>query len=285
MRSVTVSILAMTGNAGPPAAGSYLQTARMLVDRTPGGMRATTEHAAEMDGSFSEDGESWTMRVPTDVTERGLSWEIEDLLSLVLTTGWKRAAWVPLHAAGVTDGRRGAIVCAASGGGKTTFMMAMVRAGWRALGDDKLLLRSDGGGPTTGALKHMLNVDPSVASWWPEIGDLRGLPEYSAFTPKRRVALTALWSNSTATAMRPTSIISLQRRSEARGIGLERMDGATTLATLLRQTVIPTQPDEARWITGELAACAQAAVGFKITVGDDAYVDPDALKNVVAGLT
>jgi hypothetical protein len=256
----------------------------MLVDRTPDGLRATTEHGAAIDGTFSDDGESWQMRVPIDVAERGLSWEIEDLLSLVLTTGWKRASWVPAHAAAVTDGSRGAIVCAASGGGKTTFMMAMVRAGWLALGDDKLLLRSDGHGPTIGALKHMLNVDPSVASWWPEIGDLRGLPEYSAYTPKRRVALTSLWPNSAATSMRPTSVISLQRQRGLGGIRFERMDPTETLTTLLRQTVIPTEPDEARWITGELALCAQAAVGFKITVGDDAYRDPDALKSVVAEL-
>jgi hypothetical protein len=264
----------MTANGvGAAARGEYLQTARMAVDRTPGGMRATTDHGAGLDGQFGAEGERWQLRVPADVTERGLAWEIEDLLSLVITTGWRRAGWVPLHAGAVTDGRRGAIVCAGSGGGKTTFTMALTRAGWRSLGDDKLLLRTDGSEPLVGALKHMLNVDPAVDAWFPEIGNLRGLPEYSAWTPKRRVALTALWPDSTVASMRPTTILSLERRTGTVGFTMEAMDATATVAALLRQTVIPTDPDEARWITGTLAACARGASGVKVILGDDAYTD------------
>lgn len=267
--------------AGAPARGDYLRAARMLVDRAPGGMRATTEHGAELDGSFTEGGERWQMRVPEDVAERGLWWEVEDLLSLVLTTGWRRAGWVPLHAAALTDGRRGAIVCAAGGGGKTTFTMGMVRAGWKSLGDDKLLLRSDGSQSLIGALKHMLNVDPAAEAWFPELGDLRGLPEYSAWTVKRRVALASLWPDSRASSMRPTTIISLQRRPGRGAFVSEPMDAGATVATLLRQTVVPTDHEQARWITREVAACARDAVGLRLTVGDDAYLEPGAIAQVI----
>jgi hypothetical protein len=268
----------------PAARGEYLVAARMWVDKTPTGMRATTEHGAAIEGEFSDDGERWRMAVPRDVTNRGIAWEIEDLLSLVLTTGWRRAGWVPLHAAGLTDRQRGVVVCATGGGGKTTFTMAMVRAGWKSLGDDKLLLRTDGSEPLIGALKHTMNVDPAVAAWFPEVGDLRGLPEYSAWAIKRRVTLDSLWPGSAAAAMRPTTVVSLERRPGAGAFRSEPMDTAATLATLMRQTVIPTDPAEARWITSELAACARAAVGVRLTVGDDAYVNPAGIAQVVRTL-
>ena len=144
VKPVDLNCLVVAGTSGPQARGDYLIAAQMRVDLTPDGMRATTNHGAQMDGHFDHAGERWDMRVPSSMVDLGLWPEIEDLLSLVLTTGWRRAQWVPLHAAGLTDGRRGVLVCATSGGGKTTFMMAMVRAGWRSLGDDKLLLQTAG---------------------------------------------------------------------------------------------------------------------------------------------
>ena len=103
----------------------------------------------------------------------------------MLTTGWRRAGWVPLHAAGLVApssgtsddrDRHGVIVCAMGGGGKTTFTVAMVRRGWRSLGDDKLLLRSTDFGSVTEALivasiKQILNVDPAAAALFPELAD------------------------------------------------------------------------------------------------------------------
>jgi hypothetical protein len=224
------------------------------------------------------------MTVPRQIVSAGWWPEIEDLLSLVLTTGWRRAGWVPIHAAALSNSQRGAIVCAASGGGKTTFMMAMVRRGWRSLGDDKLLLRSEGSQALVVALKLMLNVDPAVEAWFPEIGDLRGLPEYSAWTPKRRVALESLWPSSTQLTMRPTTIVALQRRPGSGTFRVEPMDAGATIATLLRQTVIPHDPAQARWITREIAACAGGSVGVRVEVGDDAYTDPAAIDRVAQAL-
>jgi hypothetical protein len=249
----------------------------MFVDKTDHGMYATTEGGAVMEGSFANDSENWHMRVPPSLMADQRWWEIEDLLSLLLTTGWRRAGWVPLHAAALTNGARGILVCAGSGGGKTTFMMAMARAGWGALGDDKLLLRTDGPQPLVVGIKHMLNVDPRVDAWFPEIGDLRGLPEYSAATPKRRVALGALWPDSPAFSMHPTTIVSLERQPGPGTMTVDRMDPAATIGTLLRQTVIPRDPEDARWITRELAACARGAQGIRLIVGDDAYADRSAI--------
>lgn len=268
---------------GVPAVGGYLQCAQMLVDTVPDGLRATTARGASLVGRLDADRERWHMIVPPEIVDHGLWPEIEDLLSLVLTTGWRRAGWVPLHGGGLTDGERGVVICAGSGGGKTTFTLAMVRRGWRSLGDDKLLLgKADPS--VVAAVKHMLNVDPAVAAWFPELGDLGSLPEYSAWTPKRRVSLARVWPGSRALQMRPTHLVSVVRRPGRGGALAEEMGLAEAIDTLLRQSVIPRHPDTARPISSALAQLAQRVQALRVVVHDDAYEDASALDAIEQAL-
>jgi hypothetical protein len=279
MRNVELSCT----DGGAPAEGaqgSYLECARMLVDGTDHGLRATTASGGVISATFGAGGERWSMRVSDEIMSRALWWEVEDMLSLVLTTGWRRAGWVPLHAGGLTDGRRGLLVCASGGGGKTTFTLAMARRGWHALGDDKLLVAMDGQPQRVAAVKHMLNVDPVVQRWFPEVGDLSALPEYSAWTVKRRVSLRAFWPSAPATEMSATHLIAIERRPDARGISVSAMAPADAISTLLHQSVVPRDPRIAGPIARTLATLAQRVKAVRVTMGDDAYVDPSALTAV-----
>lgn len=273
--------VAVTGRPVPTrAAGSYLECAQMLVDALPFGLRATTTRGASLAGRFDEDSESWLMEVPETLIAGGWWPEIEDLVSLVLTTGWRRAGWVPLHAAGLARPGRGVVVCASGGGGKTTFSVAMVRRGWQMLGDDKLLLGTVAGRPALAALKHMLNLDPAVARWFPEVGDLSRLPEYSVWSPKRRVALAAFWPAAAAHSMTPTHLVQLVRRRDRRATSISVLEQADTLAALMRQSVIPRQPDAARRIVGALAGLGRSVVGYRLELGEAAYENPAALDGI-----
>ena len=270
-------VCAVGGTRVAGALGSYLVCARMLVDMTHDGLLATTAHGGVIRATFAEGGERWSMRVSEEIMSGGIWPEVEDMLSLVLTTGWRRAGWVPLHAGGLTDGHRGLLVCAGSGGGKTTFTLAMARRGWRALGDDKLLLEMNGRPQYVAAIKHMFNVDPAVRRWFPEVGDLRALSEYSAWTPKRRVSLRSFWPLAPATEMSATHLLTLERRPGEHGIGVSVMTTADSISTLLHQSVIPRDPRIAGPIARTLATLAQRISAMRVTVGDDAYSDPDAL--------
>lgn len=275
-RSVEL-LCTVAGGHAAAARGNYLEAMRMLVDATHDGLRATTEHGGEICATFVASGERWSMRVSPEIIS-GSHWtEVEDMLSLVLTTGWRRAGWVPLHAGGLTNGRRGLLVCAGGGGGKTTFTVAMARRGWRALGDDKLLLAMDGDPQHVAAIKHMLNVDPAVQRWFPEVGDLSVLPEYSSWTIKRRVSLSEFWPSARATEMSATHLLAIERRRDAQGIAVSPMTRADAISTLLHQSVIPSDPEIARRITRTLASLAQRVSATRVTVGDDAYADPSAL--------
>lgn len=269
---------------GPPLAdarGDYLEAVRMLVDALPDGVRATTRHGGSIEATFTDSGERWSMNLADDVMANELSLlDLEDMLSLVLTIGWRRAGWVPLHAGGLTDGRRGLLVCAGGGGGKTTFTLAMARRGWRALGDDKLLVAMNGRPGYVAAIKHMLNVDPAVRQWFPEVGDLSALPQYSSFSPKRRVPLGRFWPSAPAFDMSTTHLLTIDRQRGVRGITVSAMSTADAISTLLHQSVIPREPGIAGAITQTLATMAQRVTGLRVTVGDGAYADADALSVV-----
>ena len=218
------------------------------------------------------------MVVPERIVAEGWWPEIEDLVSLVVTTGWRRAGWTPLHAAGLVRGATGVVVCATSRGGKTTFSMAMARRGWRLVGDDKLLLGRVGGRTVVGAVKHMLNVDPAATSWFPELGDLSHLPIYSEWSPKRRLSLGSVFPDAPERSMTPTHLISLVRQPDAgERIRVTPMTRADAIATLLRQTVIPMERTVARQVTSAVVGLAQSLEAIRVEVPDAVYADPDAV--------
>ena len=58
------------------------------------------------------------------------------------------------------------------------------------------------------------------------------------------------------------------------------MSPSAVLATLLRQTVIPTDPVAAASIIAVVAACSRQASGLGLIIGHGAYEHPDVLDQV-----
>ena len=176
------------------------------------------------------------------------------------------------------------LVCAGSRGGKTTFSMAMVNRGWRLIGDDKLLLGAPHGTWIVAGIKHVMNVDPVASAWFSELGDLTVLPEYSAWSPKRRVSLASVWPAAAALQGEPTHLVQLIR-TEGRGeVKVSPLSIADRISVLLHQTVIPLDPAIARHITSTLAVRAERLLGVRVEVPDDVYAQPHALDAVEEAL-
>lgn len=262
----------------PSAQGNFLVLSRMSVDSTDKGLHATTTSGAHGSGQLAADHERWLFQVPDQLIEAQKLEEIEDLLSLALTTGWRREGWVPLHAAGLTIGDRSIILCAPSGGGKSTLTAALIRRGWRALGDDKLLLKlEDGGEPLVAALLHTFNLHPRTREWLPEVGDLEQRPVYSALTPKRKVPVAEIWPDRTDARARPSDLVWLIRRDDFSGMEVTTLEPNEVLSCLLRQTVIPNEPGTASQIVSTIVSTASKLKGVRLEVGRDAYRDLDIL--------
>lgn len=274
-----------------PAAGSYIEAARMHVDAAPDGLRATTDNGASLVGEFFAESERWQMTVDPDLIRAQAWFDVEDLLTLILTTGWRRAGWVPLHAGGLvsppsdTTLGSGVLVCAASGGGKTTFTVALVRRGWRSLGDDKLLLRASGGQSLVASVKQMLNIDPAAGAWFPELAGIADLPEYSTWTPKRRVSLGNIWSHAPAMTMQPTHLVVVSRMEGRGGIDVTPLSSDEAMSALLHQTVVPSEPSVARPIVAAVARLGEGIRGFRFRLFEDAFTRPNALEEATRVLT
>ena len=277
-RAVALDTLTVATSQGRPASGTYLVANQMRVDSTANGWRATTDGGAVLTGTANGYGESWQLVVPGRLVETERWSEVEDLLTVVLTVGWRRAGWVPIHAGGITTRERGVLVCAGSMGGKTTFTLAMVRRGWQTLGDDKLLLGERGGLPIIGAAKHTLNVDPAVAAWFPELRGIAELPPYSAWTPKRRVRLAAHWPQAVAYEMTPSHVLVLERTAlPGHELIVGELDRSETIGALLRQSVIPRDHEAARSSAGALGRLAEKTTGLRVQVPDGVFSRPGAL--------
>jgi hypothetical protein len=264
----------------PPAEGRFLHCAKMRVDADGEDLRASFDGGVS--ATFDSRTGSWRVRLPSARPTGPVLADIEGLVTLVLATGWRALGWVPLHAGAVAKDGRCALLCAPSGGGKSSLTVAMVARGWQTLGDDKLLLRHDG--RELRALLFHLNLDPRTRFWFPALGDLASLPEYSMWTPKRRLKITSVWPSSGRETARPTHLVAITREAGVVGVTVEPMARGETLSLLLHQTVVPGDPAVARRMVGPVAACAAGLESWRVTVGDDAYRDADALAPLEAAL-
>jgi hypothetical protein len=283
-----VSVSLDVADAPTPVRPGYLSCVRMDVDAPAADVLvATTLVGAAATGHLGADRDEWTITAPAGAIAAETLEDVEDLVGLALTTGWRRAGFVPVHAAGVVgpDGSC-ALLCAPSGGGKSTMTAALVRRGWRTLGDDKLLAHvGDDGTAHVEALLHTFNLDPATRGWFPEVGDLDRLPTYSAWTNKRKVPVGSVWDDATAHEGVPSRVVSLHRSGPPGGCVAVPLPARDVLATLLRQTVIPTDTAVARSIVAVAAACSRQVVGLEVEVGVDAHGDPTTLDELERLLT
>ena len=267
-----------------PAHGTFLRCARMDVDRAGDGLRATTIGGAR--AMLRRDGpnEVWDLHIPDALLDTTLE-DVEELVILALTSGWRSAGWVPVHTAAVARDARCIMICAPSGGGKSTLTAAFVRRGWHAVGDDKVLLRMRDGIAQIAALQRTFNLHPQTSAWFPEVGDLEALPLYSRWTPKRKVKIDSIWANPAADVATPTHLFRIRRSGLPGPIAIEALSPAETLSTLLRQVAIPTDRTTANAILASAVPAAQRMRGFEVVIGENVYERSDALDALEAAIS
>jgi hypothetical protein len=274
MRTRRVDIELLHSSTRLSVRGDFLDCAHMRVDRYPSTYAAITQYGIASQGMCTAQRDRWTFCIPhgTVLDEPHIT-EIEDLFSLVCTVGWRADGWLALHAGAVEKDGVCAILCAPSGGGKSTLTAALIRAGWRTLGDDKLLVRADGPRPILRALLQTMNLHPGTRMWF-DVGDISALPRYSAWTEKRRVSIDAIAPNAALGRATPTHVISLMRKPGTTGIRARRLQHEQAIPTLLKQVVIPRDRAIAKWTLETITACARQLRGVVLLeIGDDAYAD------------
>lgn len=271
-RIVRVRIARSCG--GRVAAGSFLQCGQMQVDGDGSSFLASTRYGICARGSVGQSGDSWQIDVPENlVLDEPQIGNLEDVFSLICTAAWRAEGWIALHAGAVLGPFGCALLCAPSGGGKSTLTAALLAAGWRMLGDDKVLLRAGGSRPQVRALSTTLNLHPQTQRWLPLAG-IEELPRYSAWTEKRRVGMAALTGAAQPGAAAPAHLIRIERTPHAGTVRATRMSRDELLPALLRQIVIPRESSAARSTLRAAAECAAfLKSGVHLKIGNDAYAD------------
>ncbi len=280
----TIDVAIRRSNARERAAGTFLSCAHMSVDRDGAEYLADTQYGFIARGSCARDGDTWTINVPeTTMFGEPEIGDMEDLFSLMCTTGWREEGWVALHAGAVVKNETCAILCAGSGGGKSTLTTGLILSGWRTLGDDKILLRREDGQPQLRALLQTFNLDPATRRWF-DLGDLEALPRYSAWTVKRRVPLDAIAPGAAVAAAAPTHVVRVSRNPLVDGVRATPMPQIDVLPTLLKQIVLPADRHVSTWIVREAISCLGRVRGVYLEIGDGAYASPGWLESIEAAL-
>lgn len=267
------------------ARGDFLRCARMRVDASESLTLASTASGITSIGLGVAGLDTWHLSAPPRALDEPAVGDVEDLLGLALTFGWRRLGYVPVHAAAVERDGRCLLLCAPSGGGKSTLTAALMRNGWKTLGDDKLLLRCENGVPRLAALLATFNLHPQTNRWFSEIGDLERLAHYSAWTQKRRVSAERIaGQGAICMQARPTHVVRLSRTAQRGAISVRPLAQSDVLPTLLGQVVVPSRPAVARGILSTLAAAAPTLQAIEIAVGEDAYRERTWLRAIEEAL-
>ncbi|WP_164084928.1 hypothetical protein [Pseudazoarcus pumilus] len=221
----------------------------------------------------------WRIGVPPSEDELWTITDVDNLLTLALATAWREAGWVPFHAGLVCrDAGIAAMVCAPSGVGKTTLTLAMLRRGWKTLGDDKLLARiSDDGQVEMRALTGTFNLYPHTREWFPDLSGIERFPHCSAWTDKRRVPVEWIRPAAMRDAAAPGQVLKLVRTEDTDTVRVSGLSFDETLSLLMKQTVIPGQREIARHVVRTVSMLARQVCGLEVEVGKGAYFNPRCL--------
>jgi len=260
--------------------GAYLHSYHLRVDRQDSRLLSASEVGVWME--FDLAANRARIAVPSHSDWPLLVEEVEQQLVLLLARAWAQAGWTPLHAGSlIPPGEtRCLLLCAPSGAGKTTTTAALLRRGWRTLGDDKTLLREEGEDITARALAWRFHLHPSSSRWFPEAGDINIWPTYSRWTDKRVVRIENVWPNRLLDRAVPAAVVQLERNDDGPALAVEPLDQIDTLNTLLRQVVIPIDAEHARPLVACVTATTARLRGARVKVGNNAFANPSTAERL-----
>lgn len=268
--------------AGAKPSGLYLESYRLRVKRDGHRLLSLSNVGVWMEF----DAESGSARI---VVSAHPDWptvveEVEQQFVLLLTRAWAQAGWTPLHAGTLVppNGDRCALICAASGTGKSTLVAALLHRGWRTLGDDKTLLRHENRQLVARALAWRFHLHPASSRWFADVSNINCWPTYSRWTEKRVVHAGDVWPGQLITTATPAAIIRLER-TEC-GVAFESLDRVNAMKTIVNQVAIPSDAEHAKPLVACVASVVMTANTAVMKIGHDAFSDSATVDELDAGL-
>lgn len=147
-----------------------------------------------------------------------------------------------IHAAGLEHRGRGILLPGLSGSGKSTLTVALLRAGFAFLSDDRLILERRPGGIQTLAFPEKIDVTARTLWFFDELAALRDGTPGAGGRSKKSFAMEAFFSAPTVTHCRPAVILFPAVASEAAASRIEPMAPSEAATLLLPQGLLVFDP-------------------------------------------
>lgn len=207
------------------------------------------------------------------------------LFTIPLAELLKRAGLYMVHAAGLAHEGRGLLVAGASGAGKTTLCLALLRAGFGFLADDTVFLspRVDGvagqagqrGGVRLLAFPDEVDLTEQTAGFFPELKSETGqLPP--PIRPKRAISATRLYGVAPQWECQPAMLVFPQQAPVPQSVLMPMSKEEAFLQLLCN--VVRTDVDASQAHLNALSTLVQQCHCFRLRAGRDFEALPGLLR-------
>jgi hypothetical protein len=186
-----------------------------------------------------------------------------------------------VHGAGLEREGKGVLVVGASGAGKTTACLSLLRAGYRCLSDDHPLLCAEGGGTCLLPFPGRIAVTERTVGWFPELRAAE--PDFRSDTRKRSFALETVGGYRWGGGCRPALLIfpRIVDWPESSAVGLS---GARALEELLPQTLLVLDPDLAGRQFQLMSELVRSTPAYRLHFGEDVTRLPEIVDRLLESL-
>ncbi len=188
------------------------------------------------------------------------------LLTIALVETMKRFERFPLHAAGLALNGKGVLIPGASGSGKSTTSVTLVRAGFDFLSDDTVFLIPSPDGIWVAGFPDEVDVTDNTVARVPELGHLAGAPLLPG-REKHSFRVEEVFGVEPLAGCRPTVLITPQVVAGPRS-EVEPLAPSEALIGLL-PNVLLTDPVASQAHLDMLAALVESVPCMRFRVGSD----------------
>jgi hypothetical protein len=177
-----------------------------------------------------------------------------------------------IHAAAMEKGGRGVLISGASGRGKTTCCVSLLRAGYRCLSDDHPLLRETESGFEVLSFPVKIDVTEQTVQFFEELRQANG--KLHSGVRKQYFYVEELFSDAEADSCHPAAIL-FPRVVDAPTSRLEPLPKGRALEELMRQGMLVLDREVARRQFHSFSRLIAQTPCYRLHFGEDFLALPD----------
>lgn len=185
-----------------------------------------------------------------------------------------------IHANGLVHQRTGYLIAADSHGGKTTLTLSLLRAGWRYVSDDTVLLRESAGGVEALGFRRGFACDGATLRRFPEL-DRAGAP-HAWKDGKLLFDVAPVYPRRRSPLCRPRILLFPSIRHAPETI-LEPLPPSEAMGRLLRHSpLVRLSPAAAGPHLRALSGLLRQSACFRLSAGTDVFTNAEAVARLLA---